>query len=50
MDFAVAAGLVHVAFAPCPTAYLSLIIAVGLRLRREGRRLVRDDVGKLTKK
>ena len=50
MDFAAAAGLIHIAFASCPTAYLSLIIAVDLRVRRKERRLIRDNVGKLTKK
>ena len=50
MDFAADARLVHVVFAPSPTSYLSLVIAVGLGMKRERRRLVRDDVGELTKK
>ena len=43
VDFAADARLVHVVFAPSPTAYLSLVIAVGLR--REGRRFIRDALG-----
>ena len=47
MDFAADARLIHVIFAPSPTAYLLLGIAVDLGMKREGRRLVRDDVGEL---
>ena len=50
VDFAADVCLVHVVFAPSPTAYLLLVIAVGLRVRRERRRIVRDDVGELSRK
>ena len=44
------ARLVHVVFTPSPTSYLSLVIAVGLGMKPEGRRLVRDEVGNKLKK
>ena len=50
VDFAADARLVHVVFAPSPTAYLSLVIVVGPRVRRERRKIVRDDVGELSRK
>ena len=50
MDFAADTRLVRVVFAPSPTSYLSLVIAVGLGMKPEERRLVRDDVGNKLKK
>ena len=48
MGFAADARLVQVVFTPSPTAYLSLVIAVGLGMKCKGRRLVREDVRELT--